>query len=78
MLPHHLDNVPPPRLLYECFLRQHFALQEWFSLQMMPGFQICTKYHSLCGKTTLSEDQSTWLFAISIHTYILVLLECLS
>ena len=28
VLPHHLDNVPPPCLLYKCFLRQHLSMQD--------------------------------------------------
>ena len=67
MLPHHLDNVPPPRLLYECFLCQHIALQKWLSLFIDDAmFSDLYKISQLVRKkTTLGEDQTTGLFEMS-------------
>ena len=75
MLPHHLDNVPPPRLLYECFLRQHNVLQVFtsYDARFSDLYKIS---QTVRKKTTLGEDQSTRLFEMilqyNIHVIFLV------
>ena len=66
MLPHHLDNVPPPRLLYERFLRQHDVLQVFTSddARFSDLYKIS---QTVRKKTTLGEDQSTGMFETGLQ-----------